>query len=142
MPGELQQEESQQDEPQPSGAEQRESEEAGPYRRDYAEPTVERRQAEVAHRGAQDRPFAQPQPETGPAAPAPTGSTPAAPRRGSTVREPVPTSFSFGGEFSAPEPTPRGVEPERPAPAESTESEDAGRPRRAGWWSRRVLGKG
>ena len=138
MPGELQQDESQQDEPQPRRSEHSESEEAGPYRRDYAEPTVERRPAEVALRGAQDRPFAQPQPETGPA---PTGSTPAAPRRGSTVREPVPTSFGFGGEFSAPAPAPR-VEPERPAPAESTETEDADRPRRAGWWSRRVLGKG
>jgi hypothetical protein len=67
-------------------------------------------------------------------------------RRGSTVREPVPTSFRFGGESSAPAGAPQlPVEPEQPAPSSdtsSTDSEEANRPRRAGWWSKRVLGKG
>jgi len=50
--------------------------------------------------------------------------------------------LSFGSEFSAPAPAAR-AEPEQPAPpSDSTESEDSTRPRRAGWWSKRVLGKG
>jgi ribonuclease E len=72
-------------------------------------------------------------------------SAPPAPRRGSTVREPAPTSFSFSGESGAPAPAPVPVlpaEPEQPAQPDVTASEDTSRPRRAGWWSKRVLGKG
>jgi hypothetical protein len=74
-------------------------------------------------------------------------TTPPAPRRGSTVREPAPTSFSFSGESSAPTPVPvpaqvLQAEPEQPAQPDVTASEDTARPRRAGWWSKRVLGKG
>jgi hypothetical protein len=57
------------------------------------------------------------------------------------VREPAPKSFSFSGEISVPVPaTP--LEPVQPAPSSSAESEDGARPRRAGWWSKRMLGKG
>ena len=71
----------------------------------------------------------------------PPVSTPAAPRRGSTVREPAPASFSFGGDLGAPAPAAR-PEPEQSMPSPGTETEEAARPRRAGWWSKRVLGKG
>jgi hypothetical protein len=117
--------------------EQRGAEETGAYRMDYAQPSVEREQAEVAQSSGQT--FAEP--ETGPAAPVPPVSAPAAPRRGSTVREPAPTSLRFGGEFGALTPA-APAEPEQPVPSDSTESDDASRPRRAGWWSKRVLGKG
>jgi ribonuclease E len=63
------------------------------------------------------------------------------PRRGSTVREAAPTSFSFSGEPRAAEPPPAALpEPEEP-PAGDAPSEEEARPRR-GWWSKRVLGKG
>ena len=85
------------------------------------------------------------QPQTAPAATASAAAPPVSPapasRRGSTVREPAPTSFSFGSEASTPA-TVVHAAPEPPAPASSNESEDAARPRRAGWWSKRVLGKG
>jgi ribonuclease E len=60
------------------------------------------------------------------------------PRRGSTVREPAPGYF-----HTAPAPAAH-AEPEPPAVIESGsgESEDEARPRRSGWWSKRVLGKG
>ena len=112
---------------------QSEPEHSGAYRRDHAGPSVEQRPAEVAQNRDHDRLFAEP--EAAPIAPAP--------RRGSTVREPAPTSFSFGGELSAPTPARDSrAEPEQPAPSGVTESEDAARPRRAGWWSKRVFGKG
>jgi ribonuclease E len=96
----------------------------------HAEASAERRSAEVA----QSVPLAPTPPSAG--APAPS-------RRGSTVREPAPTSFSFGGELSAPAPAPAAhAEAEPLAPASGQESEDTARPRRAGWWSKRVLGKG
>ncbi|HEY6257562.1 MAG TPA: Rne/Rng family ribonuclease [Xanthobacteraceae bacterium] len=94
---------------------------------DHAEPRIEHA-AELAPPAAE---------------PAPSEEKPA-PRRGSTVREPAPASFSFGGESKVPEPA-LHVEPEPPAPVSSTESaesDDEARPRRAGWWSKRVLGKG
>jgi ribonuclease E len=87
----------------------------------------------------QDRPFAEP--EAQPIVPVPPAGRPAASRRGSTVREPAPTSFGFSGEINAPMPA-APAEPEQPAPSSSTESEDTTRPRRAGWWSKRMLGKG
>ena len=133
--------EPEQEEPRLGGPEQREPDQ-GPYHRDYAEPNVEQPHAEVAPRHEPERPLAEPQ--TAPSEP-PSMSAPP-PRRGSTVREPVPTSFRFGGESSAPAPAPEiSVEPEQPAPSSgtsSTDSEEANRPRRAGWWSKRVLGKG
>ncbi len=127
-------------EPEEREPEQREPEQRGPDQRDYAEPSVRQHHAEAAQSREHERPFAEHAAE--PIAPAPPVSGPAAPRRGSTVREPAPTSMSFGSEFSAPAPAAR-AEPEQPAPpSDSTESEDSTRPRRAGWWSKRVLGKG
>ena len=68
------------------------------------------------------------------------------PQRRSTVREPAP--FFAGqapvqappapaGETRTPEPEPAAPGPDRPAETESTD-----RPRRTGWWARRVAGKG
>ena len=141
---ELHQAEPEEGEWQRSGPEQREPEarereQAGPDHRNYAEPSVE--QPQVAQSSEQDRPNAEP--ETEPATPVQSISSPAAPRRGSTVREPAPTSFGFGGEPSAPAPAPVAQpEPVPPSPSSGAESEDTTRPRRAGWWSKRVLGKG
>jgi ribonuclease E len=135
-------------EPYPAEAREREPELNGPG--DHAEPGVEPHQAEVAHSRDHGRPFAE-QSAAEPSA-EPTVSTPPAerpaPRRGSTVREPVPTSFSFGGASSSPSPMPAEPEPAAPSSSvesnseRSAESPDAAAPRRAGWWSKRVLGKG
>jgi ribonuclease E len=115
---------------------------SGSYRREDAEPRIERHHVEVAQEHAPRRPVAEPEAAPVAAVPPPM-SPPAAPKRGSTVREPAPTSFGFGGELSVPAPAPAAqAEPEPPAPSSVTESEDAARPRRAGWWSKRVLGKG
>jgi ribonuclease E len=93
-----------------------------------------------------------PPPEAAPPAPV-TDSAPAAsaPRRRSTVREPAPVVIGrhSGAESEAPPAVPleSSASPPSAAPAPepdvsaSTESEN-GRPRRSGWWSRRVLGKG
>jgi ribonuclease E len=68
------------------------------------------------------------------------------PRRRSTVREPAPLFAGQAplqpppapaGETRAPEPGPPAPSPDRPA-----ETESADRPRRTGWWARRVAGKG
>jgi ribonuclease E len=63
---------------------------------------------------------------------------PAPPRRRSTVREPAPIG---GGAPAAPpasqqEPAPAASE----LPTETAETEDANKPRRTGWWSRRFAG--
>jgi ribonuclease E len=61
------------------------------------------------------------------------------PRRRSTVREPVPSH----AEEVAPAPIFTPLLPAaEPALSSSTESESSDRPRRSGWWSKRVLGKG
>jgi ribonuclease E len=137
------QEGSEESEPARREPEQREPEHRGSYQRDYAEPSVAQHQGEVAQNRDQYRPIAEPEAE--PVAPVPPADRPAAPRRGSTVREPAPTSFSFGAEFRAP-PAPARVEPEPAASSVSEssvpESEDGARPRRAGWWRKGVLGKG
>jgi ribonuclease E len=99
------------------------------YPGDRAEPDAAPEPAEVARDRDHD----------GPAEP-PSGAT-APTRRGSTVREPAPTSFSFGASAQASAPAAQ-AEAEPPAPVSGPESEDIARPRRAGWWSKRVLGKG
>jgi ribonuclease E len=84
--------------------------------------------------------YAQPQYEAAPqaAAPAPQSEPePAAPpRRRSTVREPAPT-FGTAEPMVTPMPAPQ---PASPAVAESAPSDDAGKPRRTGWWAKRLLG--
>jgi ribonuclease E len=129
--GELEQRAPDRDEPAHGEPERREPDRGGSHPRDYAEPSADHRQIEAAQRSDQDRPVTEPAPVSGPAAS----------RRGSTVREPAPTSFTFSDALNAPPPATR-VEPEPAEPESSPESEDTARPRRAGWWSKRVLGKG
>lgn len=84
-------------------------------------------------RPAETQPAAASQPEPAPQPPLPAETT-AAPRKRSTVREPV--SFSFSTSAPAPESTPVQPEAETTPATESAEpATDA--PRRAGWWSRR-----
>ncbi len=113
--------------PQPSR--ERADEQPNAYQRDDGEPSPERHHHEPAAASS---------------APVASESPPPAPRRGSTVREPAPTSFSFSSESGIPAPLARVADepPEPPAPASGSESEDAAQPRRAGWWRKRVLGKG
>jgi ribonuclease E len=68
-----------------------------------------------------------------------TPAAPEAPRRRSTVREPAPQALGHEGHAATPSFTPQPV----PAvePVVSTEGEGGDRPRRSGWWSKRVLGK-
>ncbi|HYZ45781.1 MAG TPA: ribonuclease E/G, partial [Xanthobacteraceae bacterium] len=74
---------------------------------------------------------------------APAVAEPAAaetPRRRSTVREPVPQAAPEDASSSPPSfaPPARSIEP---VVSTSEEAETGDRPRRSGWWSRRVLGK-
>jgi len=65
---------------------------------------------------------------------------PEAPRRRSTVREPAPISHGASAPPSVPAPP---AVPAAPAPEpaiETVETEDANRPRKTGWWSRRFGG--
>jgi ribonuclease E len=61
------------------------------------------------------------------------------PRRRSTVREAAPVSLGEMSPAAAPIPEPP---PEAAPAAASAEPEEDARPRRSGWWSRRVFGKG
>jgi ribonuclease E len=52
------------------------------------------------------------------------------------VREPAPTfSASVVTPMPAPQPVPSAASTPEPAPVE-----DAGKPRRTGWWAKRLLG--
>jgi len=67
------------------------------------------------------------------------------PRRRSTVREPVPFPIDDEApQYSSPHPTPGAAQPvTRPASAPETpdpSQEDDGKPRRTGWWGKRLLG--
>ncbi len=77
--------------------------------------------AEAPHAGS-------PQPPTPPAAPEP-------PRRRSTVREPAP-----GAAGTEPGQPAQPKAPEQPVITELGDNEAADRPRRSGWWSRRIAG--
>jgi ribonuclease E len=59
------------------------------------------------------------------------------PRRRSTVREPAPSVS--GPKTAAPPPAPPTPSPQ-PVLIEAGESEPADKPRRSGWWSRRIAG--
>jgi ribonuclease E len=74
---------------------------------------------------------------------APQPEAPAAtetPRRRSTVREPAPV-FSASEPTASPAPAPAAEQTASPAPAEpeAPAAEDS-KPRRSGWWSRRIMG--
>ncbi|HLH91681.1 MAG TPA: Rne/Rng family ribonuclease [Xanthobacteraceae bacterium] len=65
------------------------------------------------------------------------------PRRRSTVREPAPLAFDEGAStFAQPVPPPSAEPAPAPAAAERHEpaADDAAKPRRTGWWAKRVLG--
>jgi ribonuclease E len=61
------------------------------------------------------------------------------PRRRSTVREPAPT-MTGSSETAQPAPVPPATPSPQPAITEIGESEQADKPRRSGWWSRRIAG--
>jgi len=73
-----------------------------------------------------------------PAAPPPVPAASAEPKRRSTIREPAPT-FASGQGFSPPrvEPAPQ---PPKAAP-EPPASDDANKPRKTGWWAKRIMGE-
>jgi ribonuclease E len=71
-----------------------------------------------------------------------TPAAPEAPRRRSTVREPAPQALGHEGHAATPSFTSQPMPAVEPVVSSSTESESGDRPRRSGWWSKRVLGKG
>jgi len=83
-------------------------------------------------------PPAPPEPASGPTSQAAAPPAEEPPRRRSTVREPAPIS----GNQDVSQPAPPQPPPPAPQPVitELGESEDTNRPRRSGWWSRRIAG--
>jgi ribonuclease E len=86
------------------------------------------------------------QPTAAAPAPQPAPSTvaapePPSPRRRSTVREPAPV-FSPSAPAAMPEPLPQRSEPIPPPSVTSAPDGDDNRPRRTGWWAKRLLGGG
>jgi ribonuclease E len=89
-----------------------------------------------------------PEPAPAPAPEAPPAPEP--PRRRSTIREPVPFIGDEGpASYVAPsappaEPQSPPLEPAQPLAQEHVQDtqpqDDASKPRRTGWWSKRVLG--
>jgi len=71
----------------------------------------------------------------------PPSFEPEQPRRRSTVREPAP-SFGEGAPVAMPMPMPSPQPVPMPAPIVTApaEADDAGKPRRTGWWAKRLLG--
>jgi ribonuclease E len=95
-----------------------------PAVRERTEPAPSAREPDFAHGG-------------------PAASEP--PRRRSTVREPVPFPIDDEApQYSPPTPVPSAAQPvTRPANAPETpdqSQEDDGKPRRTGWWGKRLLG--
>src|SRR5262249_24442714 len=91
-------------------------------------------------------PFAAEPRESSPPTPAPaaaeTPTAPEAPRRRSTVGEPAPQGLDHEGHVAMPPFTTQPAPAVEPVVSSSTEDESGDRPRRSGWWSKRVLGKG
>jgi ribonuclease E len=63
----------------------------------------------------------------------------AAPRRRSTVREAVTFPVESSG-VTSPVPGEAGMPAHGPEPAHEPASEDTSKPRRTGWWAKRLLG--
>jgi ribonuclease E len=83
-----------------------------------------------------------PQPEpiaAPPAPPAESAAPPEPPRRRSTVREPAPVFGPSGSSDLAPPSPPPRVEP-TPVITESSVGGDTEKPRRTGWWAKRIMG--
>jgi ribonuclease E len=96
----------------------------------------------VATSEASVQPDVRTEPAPLPAEPAPSPAEASPSRRRSTVREPAPflaQSRPDAAEFANGVPAPS--EPP-PAPPETSTQEDANKPRRTGWWAKRVFGKG
>jgi ribonuclease E len=92
----------------------------------------------VAHDTGADFVAASPAPAPAPVIPKPSLPEPEAPRRRSTVREPAPVS---SGESFAPTPSPTLIVTPAPEPAvETITTEEANKPRKTGWWSKRFGG--
>jgi ribonuclease E len=72
--------------------------------------------------------------------PAPELPQPPAPRRRSTVRERV-VLISDSGDISTTTPASPPPEPKSAPETETPQEEDAARPRRTGWWAKRLLGQ-
>ena len=89
--------------------------------------------ADASHDAPAER-HDEPKPAPAPVAEAPAPA-PESPRRRSTVREPVP---AFAGSIPAPLPA---TPPAAPPPVVVTSTAEEDRPRRSGWWAKRVLGK-
>jgi ribonuclease E len=106
-----------------------------------ATPTVEAHSdAEPTHEAAPTH-EAEPQEARSAQIAAPADSeTPEPPRRRSTVREPAPQTWRDDATPPSPAFT-TPVHSVEPVVTSSAASEDSDRPRRSGWWSRRVLGK-
>lgn len=73
------------------------------------------------------------------AAPTPQSEAAAPPRRRSTVRE-APPSFSSSEPVVTPMPAPPPASPAPASAAETVPADDANKPRRTGWWAKRLLG--
>jgi len=100
------------------------------------EPIAEPQNETAPPTAAEPREERRPAPVAVPAVPDTVAPEP--PRRRSTVREPAP---ALSGEAAATA-IAHPAEPPQPVVSSPTESEDGDRPRRAGWWSKRALGKG
>jgi ribonuclease E len=72
--------------------------------------------------------------------PPPPSVEPEPPRRRSTVREPAPVFSNQAAESSQPVTRPAATAEVESASATSGESETANKPRRTGWWAKRLLG--
>jgi len=64
---------------------------------------------------------------------------PQPPKRRSTVREPAPSFISGQGFTPPPRPEPAPAPASEPAPAAEPSGDDANRPRKTGWWAKRML---
>jgi len=74
-----------------------------------------------------------------PVMPAEAEQPPSPPKRRSTVREPAPVFTTGQGFTPTPPPQPQASE-SAASPAEES-SDDEGKPRKTGWWAKRILGQ-
>jgi ribonuclease E len=70
----------------------------------------------------------------------PAPAAPEPPRRRSTVREPAPVFSGESAPVVMPMPAPQPAPMPAPILSSSAETNDANKPRRTGWWAKRLLG--